>query len=675
MIEKTKKQKKGSISEEDVSTLLQRYTATTVLALLQEVAQYPGVKLNWNALVKKTTTGISNAREYQMLWRHLAYRNSLLEKFDDGAEPLDDDSDLEYELEPCPSVSGETSAEAAACVKVLIASGLPSDSSLANSSMVDAPLTINIPNSQSSRVSSENSQPTCSMRGLNITVPVSVQKQILPAVPSAETLEGNGSAGANLPARRKRKPWSEAEDMELISAVQRCGVGNWANILRGDFKGDRTASQLAQRWTIIKKRLGNLNVEGNSTVPQLSEAQLATRSALSLALDMPDKNLTAACTSNPGLKISSGTSALPATGGEASVQVQRQFQQGPIASAQSQNHCQQGSISSVSAHNQPQKAPIISTPSQNQPQKGPIASVPSKNLSQQVPVASVQVPNPSQQGPMITKSSPHGSSSSTLRSRVSLKKPPTYFSSTGSILEATAVAAGARIGSPEAAASLLKAAQSKNAIHIITSGGPSVKPLIASGSSSHLEVHSNVQSSTSHPGPVKSAAQRVEHTPSSLNFSTQQCNAIASSPTVEGPLKEELEAAVDIKSSATDSLPVEHMRENGALVLKNEPGEGVEEQKEAASNPESELKNLEAVAEHPNEKLVEGHQVNVKSNTVEECQNGNDSTSDGSLVKKSDSQPAAEESCRIKTLSETCLNNGGTKDMEISSTTDTAKGP
>ncbi|KAK8600922.1 hypothetical protein V6N13_059327 [Hibiscus sabdariffa] len=652
MIEKTKKHKKGSISEEDVSTLLQRYTATTVLTLLQEVAQYPGVKLNWNALVKKTTTGISNAREYQMLWRHLAYRNSLLEKFDDGAEPLDDDSDLEYELEPCPSVSAETSAEAAACVKVLIASGLPSDSTLANSSM-----------------------PTCSMRGLNITVPVSVQKQILPAVSSAETLEANGSAGSNLPARRKRKPWSEAEDMELISAVQKCGVGNWANILRGDFKGDRTASQLAQRWTIIKKRLGNLNVEGNSTVPQLSEAQLATRSALSLALDMPDKNLTAACTNNPGLKITSGTSALPATGGEASVHVQSQFQQGPIASAQSQNHCQQGSITSVSAHNQPQKAPVISIPSHNQPQKGPIASVPSKNLSQQVPVASVQVPNPSQQGPMTTKSSPHGSSSSTLRSRVSLKKPPNYFSSTGSILEATAVAAGARIGSPEAAASLLKAAQSKNAIHIITSGGSSVKPLIPSGSSSHLEVHSNVQSSTSHPGSVKSAAQRVEHTPSSsLNFSTQQCNAIASSPIVEGPLKEEPEAAVDIKSSATDSLPVEHMRENGALVLKNEPSEDVKEQKEAASNPESEFKNLEAVAEHPNEKLVEGHQVNVKSNMVEECQNANDSTIDGSLVKKIDCQSAAEESCRNQSMIKT-LADGGAKDMEISSTTETAKGP
>ncbi|WRX30136.1 hypothetical protein QQP08_022623 [Theobroma cacao] len=88
MIEKTKKQKKGSVSEEDISSLLQRYTATTVLALLQEVAQFPGVKLNWNALVKKTSTGISNAREYQMLWRHLAYRDVLLEKLEDGAEPL-----------------------------------------------------------------------------------------------------------------------------------------------------------------------------------------------------------------------------------------------------------------------------------------------------------------------------------------------------------------------------------------------------------------------------------------------------------------------------------------------------------------------------------------------------------------------------------------------------------
>lgn len=65
-----------------------RYTATTVLALLQEVAHCPGVKIDWNALVQNTSTGISDAREYQMLWRHLAYRHALLDKLEDGAHPM-----------------------------------------------------------------------------------------------------------------------------------------------------------------------------------------------------------------------------------------------------------------------------------------------------------------------------------------------------------------------------------------------------------------------------------------------------------------------------------------------------------------------------------------------------------------------------------------------------------
>lgn len=58
-----------------------------MLTLLQEVAQVPDVKFDWNELVKKTSTGISNAREYQMLWRHLAYRDTMAERLDDGAEP------------------------------------------------------------------------------------------------------------------------------------------------------------------------------------------------------------------------------------------------------------------------------------------------------------------------------------------------------------------------------------------------------------------------------------------------------------------------------------------------------------------------------------------------------------------------------------------------------------
>lgn len=50
----------------------------TILKLLQEMAYYAESKMDWNELVKKSTTGITNAREYQLLWRHLAYRDSLL---------------------------------------------------------------------------------------------------------------------------------------------------------------------------------------------------------------------------------------------------------------------------------------------------------------------------------------------------------------------------------------------------------------------------------------------------------------------------------------------------------------------------------------------------------------------------------------------------------------------
>ncbi|CAL5415065.1 unnamed protein product [Camellia sinensis] len=266
MIEKTKKHKKGSISEKDISTLLQRYEATTMLTLLQEVAQIQDVKIDWNALVKKTATGISNVREYQMLWRHLAYRDTLVERLDDGAEPLmrkkiptnkkksniemDDDSDLDYELEALPPVGSEASTESAACVKVLIASGLQSDISLSNGLTVEAPLTINVPNGQSSRGPLENSL----LQGTNITIPVSVQKQPLPMVMS-EVLDANGSASGNLLPRRKRKPWSAVEDLELIAAVQKCGEGNWANILKGDFKHDRTALQLSQLVSLLEMPL------------------------------------------------------------------------------------------------------------------------------------------------------------------------------------------------------------------------------------------------------------------------------------------------------------------------------------------------------------------------------------------------------------------------------------
>ncbi|KAL6193773.1 hypothetical protein ACLB2K_034857 [Fragaria x ananassa] len=62
-MDENNKEKKGFITEEDVATLLQRYTATTILALLQEVAHLSqSERIGWDWLVAKTTTGITNAR-------------------------------------------------------------------------------------------------------------------------------------------------------------------------------------------------------------------------------------------------------------------------------------------------------------------------------------------------------------------------------------------------------------------------------------------------------------------------------------------------------------------------------------------------------------------------------------------------------------------------------------
>ncbi|KAF5807798.1 putative transcription factor MYB-related family [Helianthus annuus] len=275
-------QKQGaSITEQHLSLTLQRYSPTTILTLLHEVAQVQDVKIDWNALIKHTKTGITNPREYQILWRHLAYCDPLLETLEKDTQPVDDDSDLECEREAFPTVSNEASAEAAACVKVLMASSSPND--IERGSVIEAPLTINIPRTKHPL---ENPQVANSVSGVSISVPVFVPTQLLPTVPSAEGLDNanGGTNNINLPPRRKRKPWSAAEDRELFAAVQKYGEGNWTHIVKSDFKGDRTASQLSQRWNIIKKRQNHPLMKTGS---HLSEAQLAARRALNMALDKP----------------------------------------------------------------------------------------------------------------------------------------------------------------------------------------------------------------------------------------------------------------------------------------------------------------------------------------------------------------------------------------------------
>ncbi|KAI3837816.1 hypothetical protein MKW98_004874 [Papaver atlanticum] len=283
----SKKRKKGLISGEEIASLLTRY----------KVAQHPDVKIDWNAL--------------QKLWRYLAYCGSLPETVEEKLEeqPLDDaDSDLEYELEAFPPATDEASLEAAAYVKVLLASGLSDDAGGSPATPCSLKgINITVPVSVQ-----KQSPPAVTMEGINITVPVSVQKQSPPAVTTtdkgldgtvvttAKGLDGTVANAANQPAKRKRKPWTMEEDNELIAAVKKLGERNWANILKADiFKGDRTASQLSQRRGIIRKRL-NVKSEtgggGSGIQYELTEQQLAANRAVSHALSMPlNYSLSAGC--------------------------------------------------------------------------------------------------------------------------------------------------------------------------------------------------------------------------------------------------------------------------------------------------------------------------------------------------------------------------------------------
>ncbi|BFG19448.1 hypothetical protein CerSpe_057230 [Prunus speciosa] len=502
MVEKPKDPEKSYITEEDTANLLPRYKVGNVLQLLQEVAHSQDVKIDWNRLVEKTSTGISNAREYQMLWRHLAYSEAFVDKFDNGAQPVDDDSDLEHELEAFPAVSGEDSTEAAACVKVLIASGLPSDSTHRSGATVEAPLTINIPNGQPSRTH-QNSQPTCSMQGMNITVPVSVQKQPLLATitstgATAEGGDANGPASNNMAPRKKRKKWSEAEDLELIAGVRRYGEGNWANILRGDFKGERTANQLSQRWKYIRKHHHqDLNVGGNSS-NKLSEAQLATRHAMSLALNMPS--------------ITANT----------------------IGTAGTNTHSKFGGTNATTN-------PLPSTAAEEELQ--------------------------SQQGLKPAKPYQMGLLGSTSKSQVTSKRTLTKpNSNTDGMVRATAVAAGARIASPSDAASLLKAAQAKNAVHVL----PTVSTPLSTA----------VTPSATHPGSLKALPQTSQHPPTNSTLLSKQIKDVSCS--------------LDSEPGCTPTEQVQH----GAVISEN--GQSEEGQKDKVDSPDqkAELKNLSTSAEN-----------------------------------------------------------------------------
>lgn len=601
MVENSKNPKKKFITEEDTSTILQRYTATTVLALLQEVAQVQGSKLDWEELIKKTTTGISNAREYQMLWRHLAYRDSMMDRLEDAAQPLDDDSDLECELEAFPAVSPEASAEAAACVKVLIASGVSNDPT---GSTVEAPLTISIPKGQMSKAP-ENSLSTNCTLGTNITVPVSVQKQPMPTNNNAEGLDSNGAANANF-TRRKRKPWSSSEDLELITAVQKCGEGNWANILKGDFKGDRTASQLSQRWAILKKRAGNnLNV---GTGSQISDVHLATRRAVSMALG-----------ESPTLSSS-------------------------IANA--------GANSNVVHSNLGQPAGTEASPS------AAIQSLPSSQLDAALtaalgPMGSSKARIAPKKSSAIIKTalSPESMVSKSTLNPDAMPSKSTV--SPDSLVKAAAFAAGARIATPSDAASLLKAAQSKNAVHIMPGGSlvkssvpgtsnslPSNVHFIRTGLASRpISSYSTASTNVSQPSVTHQIQGHSAKPAATVTQSSSGAGAPDLSPVSEIKSTSALPRVSDVKTVEKSSLSATKTVKE--LVLEGEAGLAAKAPNKQMETDQNTILNNSPmdvdVSANSSKDQIERDQSSVVSKSLEE-QNGRGKVSDLEALKVKEDQ-------------------------------------
>ncbi|KAL6634062.1 hypothetical protein ACP70R_026733 [Stipagrostis hirtigluma subsp. patula] len=405
--------RKRPLSEDDVYLLLHRYAPGTILTALQEVAQHAeGRRIDWRALAARSATGITSARELQMLWRHFAYRHDLAESVGAGDPPLDDDSDLECEIEPVPNPSKEALSEASALAKILI-SGSSRDQALGHRVNLEAPA-LNSPNEKIVRVPSDK-QLAQNHRLTNVMGPISNTRQASHTGPSPDPLDAKG------PSTKKKKPktWSKEEDADLTAGVQKYGEGKWLDILhKCNFHNTRTVDQLSQRWTLICKRSGSSKPAISKQVSVASsEERKAALKAFSMAVDY-----------NPLRKTSN-----PRSG----------------AQQQSSQH-----TSTVSCPSMPPPAPLpLPVPTQV-PMPAPVT---------------VQVQSPLPQGQLAcTQEPPPKVSNASSTTRKNSKKQAAQQNRTvaPSSIQAAAIAAGGRIATGTTAANFLKAAQSKNSVHI-----------------------------------------------------------------------------------------------------------------------------------------------------------------------------------------------------------------
>ncbi|GJN21279.1 hypothetical protein PR202_gb08743 [Eleusine coracana subsp. coracana] len=383
-----------------------RYAPATILTALQEVAQHAeGRRIDWKALVGKSATGITSAREYQMLWRHFAYQHELAESVDAGASPLGDDSDLECELEPVPNPSKEALSEASSLAKILI-SGSSREQASGHRVNLEAPAQ-NSPNEKIVRIPSDK-QLAQSQRVTNVTGPVSNSKQVSQIGPSPDPLDANGASKK----KKKIKAWSKEEDADLAAGVQKYGEGNWEVILDKCNFRTRTSEQLSQL----------LGQYYDALFPHPSYGD----PLLTLWL----------C---------------------------------KIAHAGAQQHSSQhtSTVFGPTMHEMKSIAAPFAAPRQMPvpvpvPMQVPVTMPLPVTVQAQTPLSQGQQA-PAQAAP--TKASNASNKTRNNSKKQAVPQNPTMVSSS---IQAAAIAAGGRIATPIAAANHLKATQSKNAVHIRT---------------------------------------------------------------------------------------------------------------------------------------------------------------------------------------------------------------
>ncbi|KAK1661536.1 hypothetical protein QYE76_049695 [Lolium multiflorum] len=481
--------RKRDLSEDDAYLILHKYTPAKILTALQEVSQQAERRrIDWRALAAKTATGITSAREYQMLWRYLAYRHDFVENVDRSAQPLGDESDLECDIEPCPTPRSEAVAQASGLAKVLLY-GSSREQAFSHRLKSEVPM-LNSPNHKISRVASDKQLGQLGQSGrlANGAGPVSNLKRASHTGLSPDPIDGNGPHKV-----KKPKPWSKDEDADLTTGVRKCGEGNWLDILQKyRFDNTRSAVQLSERWTLISKRQGATKTANAEPVGVNFDMIKATQEAVSMALD---KRLMR----KPGL------SSLRRSGPS-----QPSTQHAPV---------------------------FLSATAESK------SAAPSSLFSLPVPVplpAQLKVLMPSPQVQQAhAQVAPLRVSNTSSKSRSNSKKQVAQTNPTNapSSIQAAAIAAGGRIATPSSATKLLKGAQSTKSMHVRSRGIGASKTSATSKSSTMAGESETWIGRARHPElPNFSALTSPPHVLTTQ--STGQVNAIVEVAAVSNPMEQ-----------------------------------------------------------------------------------------------------------------------------------------